>query len=101
MSVKSSYIFFFHVYGCFACKSELHMRSWYPGRPAKGVTSAGAGVTDCCEAPQVMGIKPRFSGRATSALNTEPPLQPPPYSLPPPTFFFLERGSHYVALASP
>lgn len=44
-----------------------------------------------------MGIKSKFSERATRALNPPPPS---PQPLPSPTTFFVfKTGSHYVALA--
>ena len=49
--------------------SVCHMLATFLQRPEEGVRSPGTAVIELLVIISVLGIEPRFSGRATSALN--------------------------------
>ena len=51
------------------CMSVHSVYSWCPWRPEEGIVFPGTKIIDGCEPLWILGIEPRASGRAASALN--------------------------------
>lgn len=52
-----------------SCVSVCHMHAWCHWGPDKGTGAPGTEITDGCELPCVLGIKPRASVRPATAHN--------------------------------
>jgi hypothetical protein len=64
---KKKLLNLFYVYECSACVYVHHLPSAKEQR--KGVRYPRTGVTDGCEMVELLGIGPKSSGRAASAVN--------------------------------
>lgn len=79
-SIFNVFEFYYLYFILCACVFSYHMYSLAPVRQEEDIRPPGTEATDGCERP-CGSCDPRSSGKAASALNPEPSLQPWPWTL--------------------